>query len=112
MRLGWLIVEAELTGPQVPKLNPELCIDKDRSEQPLCSWREEMLLLKLAADNIGLSFFVGLSFEGQLSGKHSVESHTQAPNINQLRVIALPLDDFRRSVRGRSTDCLSKFSEM
>ena len=112
VRLSWLVVEAEFTGPHVPKFDPVFSIDEDRSKQLLCPGREEMFLLKLAADNVGLSFFVGLSFEGQLSGKHGVESHTQAPNINQLRVIALPLDDFRRSIRGCSTDSLSKFSEM
>lgn len=98
MRLSWLVVEAKLTSSQVPKLDSELGINEDRCKQLLCPWREEIFLLKLAADNVSLSLFVSFSFKGKLRGKHGVESHTQAPNINQLRVVTLPLNDFRRSV--------------
>lgn len=112
MRLSWLIVETKLASPQVPKFNSELGIDEDRCEQSLCSWWEEMFLLKLAAYNVCLSLLVGVSFKWQLGGKHGVESHTQAPNINQLRVVTLPLDDFRWSVRWCSTNSFSKFSEI
>lgn len=66
-------------------------------------------MLELECHDIGLAFFWSVSFKGELCSKHSVEGDAKAPDIDEFGIIALPSEDFRSSVGGRSTDGPSKF---
>lgn len=112
VRLWWLVSQAEFTCPQLPQSQAILRVDEDLWEKFLCLSRKDSLLLVLARYNSHLFIIWSLSFKGQLSSKHRIERDPQAPNINQLRIITMPLDDLRRRVRRRPTNSPSKLSEV
>lgn len=47
-----------------------------------------------------------------MCSQHGIESDSKTPDVNQLRVVGLSLDDFWRGIGRCSTDGLSELSNM
>ena len=95
---------------QVPKSGSVRSFSKDRSKKFLNLVAKDWEMLEFACHNIGFSFFRGRAIKGKSCSKHSVESDPQTPHINEFRIIMLFSDDFRSSIGGCSTYCLSELA--
>ena len=104
VRLWWLVSHAEFTRPELPKPQAVSRVHKDLGEEFLgLSWKNSLLLV-FARDDTHLFLLWSVAFKRQLSCQYRIERDPQTPNIYQLWIVAVPLDDFGRRVRRSAAD--------